>query len=142
MALVRSGWESFGLPGARVQTQPGEETLVGALTRFRTNTPSSRALPPRPILGLDVTLSIKATRYAWDFGDGTTSEVPAGNGRPRAEHTYRAPGAMQVTLRTFYSATFTIEGSDTVYPLEGTADVPGEATPITAREARTQLEAD
>ena len=78
----------------------------------------------------------------WDFGDGTTLERAADGGRPRAEHTYRAAGPMQVTLRTYYTATFTIEGSDVVYPLDGTADVPGEPTALTAREARTQLEAD
>ena len=139
-ALVRSEWRSFGLPGATVQTQPGGETLVGAITRFSTPTPPSAKLAPKQILGLDVTLSIKASRYVWDFGDGTTLEAAAEGDQPRAEHTYRAAGPMNVTLRTYYSATFTIEGSEVVYPLEGTADVPGEPTSITAREARTQLE--
>jgi len=140
-ALVRAQWQSFGLPGARVQTQPGGETLVGAVTRFSTSTPSSTTLPPKPVLGLDVRLSIKASRYVWDFGDGTALEAAADGVPPRAEHTYRSAGPVAVTLRTYYTATFTIEGSDVVYPLDGTADVPGQPTPITAREARTQLEA-
>ena len=115
---------------------------MGAVTRFTTDSPPSTSLAPRPVLGLDVTLSIKATRYVWDFGDGTTLQAPASGSRPSAEHIYREPGPMSVTLRTFYSATFTIEGSDVVYPLEGMAEVPGQPTSIAALEARTQLEAD
>ena len=136
---VRRDWRDFGLPGAMVVTQPRGETLVNAATRFRTTTPPTATLPPRPVLGMDVTLRIKATRYAWDFGDGTVQEADAEGGKPRAEHTYRDPGVKRVRLRTFYSATFTIAGDATVYPLEGTADVPGRATRVTAREARTEL---
>ena len=141
-ALVRAQWQSFGLPGAVVQTQPRDETLVGAATRFTTSTPPTAVLPPKPILGLPVTLSIKAMGYVWDFGDGSTLTSSATSSPPRAVHTYRTAGAMQVGLRTYYSATFTIEGSEPIYPMEGTADVPGPPTDLTARQARTQLEAD
>ena len=139
---MRAEWRSFGLPAASVRTQPGGETLVGATTRFTTRTPPTAILDPKPVLGRNVTLSIKATHYVWDFGDGTTSEVAASGTRPTAAHTYHTAGAKDVRLRTYYAATFTIAGSPTLYPLEGTAEVPGLVTTLTAREARTQLEAD
>ncbi len=139
IARVRRDWRNFGLPAAVVVTQPAEQTLVGAETRFLSKTPATATLPPKPVLGMDVTLSIRATGYEWDFGDGTVLEAAADGGKPRSEHTYRDPGVKEVRLRTFYSATFTIAGSPTVYPLEGTADVPGRVTVVRAREARTEL---
>lgn len=139
VAQVRSDWRSFGLPGATVTTEPGGTTLVRALTRFSTPTPPTASLPPKPVLGMQVTLSITATRYHWDFGDGTGAD--AAGPRPTAEHLYGTAGPKDVRLQTTYTATFTIAGSPTVYPLDGTAVVPGPPTLITAREARTQLEA-
>ncbi len=138
-AQVRSAWKTFGLPRATVVTQPAGETLVNAATRLTTTTPPTATLPPKPVLGMSVTLRIKATGYLWDFGDGSTVRAAATGSKPRVEHTYREPGRKDVRLRTLYSATFTIAGSPTVYPLQGTADVPGRPTQVVAREARSEL---
>ncbi len=138
LAQVRAQWQTFGLPGSQVVVEPVGDTLVGAKTRFSTSSPATRSLPPRPIFGLGVTLTIQASGYRWDFGDGTVLDESAG--APQVEHVYREAGPQQVTLRTFYTATFTVEGDPTVYPLEGTAEVPGPAEEVVAREARTQLE--
>ena len=135
---MRAQWQTFGLPASQVVVEPAGDTLVGAKTRFSTGSPSTRSLPPKPIFGLDVTLTITASGYRWDFGDGTTRDAPADD--PQVEHVYRTAGPKQVTLRTFYTATFTVEGDATVYPLQGTADVPGPEEQVVAREARTQLE--
>ena len=118
--------------------EPAGDTLVGARTRFSTSSPRALSLPPKPIFGLAVTLRIEVSGYRWDFGDGTTAEAPAGGAQ--VEHVYREAGEVSASLRTFYTATFTVEGDGTVYPLQGTADVPGDAVPVVAREARTQLE--
>lgn len=139
IAQVRSAWKTFELPRAEVVTQPAGETLVNAATRFTTTTPPTATLPPKPVLGMNVTLRVKATGYEWDFGDGSTVRVPATGSKPSVEHTYREPGRKEVRLRTLYGATFTIAGSPTVYPLEGTADVPGRPTQVVAREARSEL---
>ncbi len=136
---VRADWKTWKLPPAVVVAQPEDETLVQVPTRFRSTTPPRATLPPRPVLGMDVTLSITATRYGWDFGDGTRQTVVATDRAPRTEHIYRQPGPHSVRLRTFYTATFTIAGDSTVYPLDGTADVPGRPTRMDAREARTEL---
>lgn len=138
LALVRADWQTFGLPGSTVVVEPAGDTLVGAKTRFSTTSPPTATLPPKPILGLAVTLSIEASGYRWDFGDGTTQDAAVGE--TRVEHVYREAGTKPVSLRTFYTATFTVEGDDTVHPLQGTADVPGPAEEVLAREARTQLE--
>jgi len=114
---------------------------VGAATRFRTATPIEATLPPRAVFGFSVSLSITASRYVWNFGDGESLDVPATEANRNVTHTYRVGGAKTVTLRTFYTATFTISGDPTVNALDGTADVPGIPTTLAAREARTQLEA-
>lgn len=138
LARVRAEWQTFGLPGSEVVVEPADDTLVGASTRFSTDSPQTLALPPKQILGLGVTLTITASGYRWDFGDGTGAETgPAGR---QVEHVYRLAGPKQVSVRTYYTATFTVEGDDAVYPLQGTADVPGPAEDLAAREARTQLE--
>lgn len=140
IATMRLDWKSFGLPAATVITQPGDQTLANAATRFSTTTPASGALPPRPVLGTPVTLAFQAVGYRWDFGDRAIMDVQAnGAPAPRVEHTYREAGPKVVSLRTFYTATFTIEGSPTIYPLTGTAEVPGVPGQLAVREARTQL---
>ena len=138
LAQVRAQWQTFGLPPSEVVVEPAGDTLVGAKTRFSTSSPRKQGPPPKPIFGLDVTLTITVSGYRWDFGDGTVVDAPAG--QPQVEHVYREAGPKEVTLRTFYTATFTLEGDDTVYPLQGTADVPGPAEEVVAREARAQLE--
>lgn len=141
-AAVRSDWKNFRLPAASVTTQPGGETLAGARTRLRTDAPLQVDLPPRMILGHRVILSISARRYVWSFGDGDTATVPATDSGRLAEHTYHGSGGRQITLRTFYTASFTALGTDLVnVALDGEADVPGSPTTIGIREARTQLEA-
>ncbi len=58
--------------------------------------PLARARPGVP-LGLDASASSdpdgSVTGYQWSFGDGGSGE-----GGPRAEHAYRAPGTYQLTL--------------------------------------------
>lgn len=141
LATVRSQWERFTLPGSVVVTRPAGQTLVGAVSLFSTPSSATVSLPPRDILGFSVTLKLTAVDYLWDFGDGTTVAASPADGAPATEHVYRQAGPMAVTLRTSYTATFTVAGSDVVYPLDGTAVVPGAPTELVAREARTQLEA-
>ena len=95
LAQVRAEWQTFGLPGSEVVVEPAGDTLVGAKTRFSTGSPRTRTLPPKPIFGLDVTLSIEASGYRWDFGDGTTRDSPTEN--PQVEHVYRESGPKQVS---------------------------------------------
>ncbi len=93
---MRKDWKSFPLPAASVLTQPSERTLVGAVTRFRANSPGMSTLPSKMILGFPVSLHVKATRYVWDFGDGTTwsTDVQPGAMAPAVGYTYRQPGAL------------------------------------------------
>ena len=51
-------------------------------------------------------------------------------------------GQRTVDLLTTYTATFTIASSPTVYPLTGTAVVPGIPAQLGVRESRTELVAD
>lgn len=140
IAQVRADWRSFPLPGAQVRTEPNGETLANAVTRLAGTTPGTATLAPRPVLGLDVTLTITAVRYLWSFGDGTTQVAAAASGSlPRTEHKYDVAGPAQVSLRTYYTATFTIADDPQVYPLPGEADVPGAPSVLVVREARTQL---
>jgi len=142
LEIVQSDWRSFGLPAATVVTAPRDQTLVGAATRLSTDAPLRATLPPKTILGYSVTLTVTATTYAWDFGDGSTLVLPASEAHRAVEHVYRVAGDVTVSLRTIYTATFSVAGTALVdEPLQGTADVPGPPTTLNAAEARTQLEA-
>ena len=142
VGAVRADWREFGLPAATVTTLPAGQTLVGAVTKFATPTPLRATLPPKTVLGFPVTLTVTATRYVWDFGDGESLSVAATAAAQSVEHVYRVPGDKQVTVRTFYTATFTVPGTGlTDEPLDGVAEVPGVPTVLDAAEARTQLEA-
>jgi hypothetical protein len=138
-AQVRREWRSYPIPAATVTTQPAAGTLAGAVTLFTSDMPAQFALPPRTILGYPVTVSVSASRYVWVFGDGQTAS--ASPGALRTEHVYRTAGPMSVSLRCFYTGTFTIGDSPTVYELDGEADVPGQAQQLPVEQARTQLEA-
>lgn len=140
IAQVQRDWRTFPVPPATISVLPASGTLAGAVTKFRSTSPLRQALAPRQVLGLPVTLTVTASRYIWDFGDGTTTSTGAGTAST-AEHTYRVAGTLQVSLETLYSATFTIGDDPTTYPLDGLADVPGAPRPLPVREARTQLEA-
>lgn len=140
-AQVRRDWKSYPIPAAAVRTFPGGQTLAGAVTRVQGSTDARIVLPSRTVLGFGVVVTVSATRYVWDFGDGEVSSVPVGSGHPVADHVYRTAGPLTPSLRAFYSGSFTIAGSAQVYQLDGLAEVPGQPQPLTVREARTQLEA-
>ena len=140
-AQVRRQWKSFPIPAAVVRTFPAGQTLAGAVTRVEGSTDRQLVLAPQAVLGFRVTVTVTAARYVWDFGDGATEVASVGSGRPRAEHVYRVAGPMRLSLRAYYTGSFTLAGSARVFPLEGEADVPGQAQALLVREARTQLEA-
>lgn len=66
-AILQAEWKSYGLPAAVVDTQPGDQTLTGAVTRLSSSVPLQAKLRPKVILGYLVTLEITATQYAWDL---------------------------------------------------------------------------
>lgn len=141
-ATLRAEWKSYGLPAAVVDTQPGGQTLTGAVTRLSSSVPTQTKLPPKVILGYSVTLEITATQYAWDFGDGTSATLPATKANRHVEHTYRGTGTHHITLKSYYRATYSVSGTSLRQePLAGQAEIPGPVTVLTARQARTQLEA-
>lgn len=140
-AVVRRDWRTFGLPPGVVQVRPQGQTLVGAPTKFSTDTPPSSVLR-RTVLGLPVTLTVQARSYTWTFGDGTTARESATGALPATEHVFARTGAVAATLTIVYGGSFTIGDDPAVYDVEGTATIPGPEEPLGVRQARTQLEAD
>lgn len=141
IAAVRADWKTFDLPPSIITTRPTDQTLVGAMTLLSTSSPRELSLPPRSVLGQPVNLRLKAVQYVWTFGDNALVDERADETSARVGHVYRAAGVVAPSLRTLYSATFTIGADSTVYALDGLADVPGPPAVLIVREARSQLEA-
>ena len=92
------------LPTGSIITQPLADPLLQEPVNFMTNSPLHFTTV---IIVLDVPITIHLTpTFTWSFGDGGsyTTKLP---GAPYplsiVEHTYRSPGAKQVTLTTIWS---------------------------------------
>ena len=140
MAIVMAEWKSYRLPAATLVIAPQGVTLANVKTKFATTTPRISTLPPQKILGFEVVVTVTATDYLWDFGDGDTARASASS-RPIQDHVYLRAGTILASLRTTYSATFQIAGRPESTTLPGLAEVPGVPISLTVATAQSQLEA-
>lgn len=129
------------LPDADPSFQPVEGGIVNLPTIFAAGEPESLETEPFDVLGFTVVVTAEA-RWEWSFEPGTTKEFTVPGGRypdDSVSYTYAGPGAREVTVTTYWSAEFTVDG-------QGPFAVPGPeisktAGPVTVpvREARAQL---
>jgi hypothetical protein len=93
------------------------------------------------ILGTQVTITAKPTRWDWSFGDGSTltTTTPGTPKRPDVAHEYVQAGEMESSVRVTWTGTFTLEGSAEVYEIQSPAYVQGPPTVVDVREARSEL---
>ena len=138
---MRSEFKDFPLEQATVQTHPGGESLVNAATAASSSI-DGKDVVERTILGFAVRVTAVASTYTWHFGDGSSLSAAARDAPPvEVEHVYARPGAVAVSLDVDYTGTFTVGDSPEVYEADGVAHIPGPATGLVLREARSQLEA-
>ena len=66
------------------------------------------------LLGLGVDIRAEPVSYSWDFGDGTpvlnTTDIGAPYPDHTIEHTYTHSGHYQITLITYWSGSFRVQG--------------------------------
>ena len=119
------------------QVSPRPETLVNIATIFTTDAPGSYDIP-LTLLGQPVTITATARRWTWHFGDGTTAATTAAGTRGRVEHVYRRAAPLGPYVVIEWSGTYRIGGGSPL-PINGTATTTGDPTPLTVRQARTEL---
>lgn len=128
------------LPRATVAIQPSGRTLVNLDTVFSTTAPQFDETVT--ILGQQVRIVAKPTRYTWDFADGTTKTTATpGRPYPAMDVTHRYTQADR-THRPRVDVTFTISYSVDGGPtqsLEQTITTRGPAATLVTREATAVL---
>ncbi|HVF04388.1 MAG TPA: hypothetical protein VNA20_06085 [Frankiaceae bacterium] len=144
-------------PATEIVVQPRARSVVGIPTYFVARGPDtdSTTLEVTTAAGpATLLIDVAASRYAWDFGDGTRCETdaagtPYGGGEPaeqcgeRVAHAYRTARDVAVTLRATWRGTYSFDvGFGPVGPLPIPGDgVPGPPATVTVdvRPARAQL---
>lgn len=100
-------------PRARPRFQPSAAALTALPTNFRAGQATS-VTRSESLAGIPVDFSARA-RWRWTWGDGTAplaTSAPGGSWPTMTvTHTYRRPGTKQVTLRTMWSAEYTVNGA-------------------------------
>ncbi len=129
------------LPDAAPSFQPVEGGIVNLPTIFAAGEPESIRTEPFDVLGFQVVVTATA-RWEWTFEPGTTQEFTVPGGPypdDSVSYTYAGPGARDVTVTTYWKASFTVDG-------QGPFAVPGPEISKTAgpiavpvRSARSQL---
>lgn len=140
IAQVRTDFQSLPLPVFTVRTDPAPQTLVNVPTAFSAGSAEPAVFQPT-ILGTQVTITAKPTRWDWTFGDGSslTTTTPGTPQRPDVAHTYATAGERVSSVRVTWTGTFTLQGSAEVFDIQSPAFVQGPDTVVDVREARTEL---
>lgn len=96
------------------------------------------------ILGHEVTITARAESYEWDLGDGNTLTTTFPGGAPTKKgpgaifHYYRFQGWYQVTIRTTYSGSYSIDGGEEI-PIDGTVTLGSEPGWFYSKSLRARL---
>jgi hypothetical protein len=109
--LVRERVVTY-LPDADPSFQPADGGIVNLPTIFAAGEPDSIETEPFDVLGFTVVVTATA-RWEWTFEPGTTTEFTVPGGAypdDSVSHTYRRPGERDVSVTTYWSAEFTVDG--------------------------------
>ena len=138
--IVRERVETY-LPDAAPSFQPAEGGLVNLPTLFASGEPESITTEPFDVLGFTVVVTAKA-RWVWEFDSGVTQDFDKpGGAYPNDDvaFTYQDAGTRDVTVTTYWDASFTIDGAGP-YQVPG-PEISKTAGPMTVpvREAQSEL---
>ncbi|HEY6932845.1 MAG TPA: hypothetical protein VI452_05555 [Marmoricola sp.] len=135
-AMIARAFQHVPLPALATHVQPRDKTLVNFDTIFYTDAqPISRTLT---LLGQQVRLEIRPSRFTWSYGDGT-AQTTSGPGAPypSKDVTHRYPHA-HTTVAAHVAVTWTAEYSvngGPLQPVDGTVTTTGPDTPLRIAEA-------
>lgn len=140
IAQVRLDFQSLPLPAFPVRADPAPQTLVNIPTAFSAGTAEPMTFSPT-ILGAQVSITARPTRWDWTFGDGATlaTTVPGTPRQPEVAHTYRRAQEFAASVRVTWTGTFTVEGSTEVFDIQTPVFVQSPQTVVAVRQARTEL---
>lgn len=139
-ALVLNELRRIGLPSLEVQTQPRNKTLVNFDTIFYAR--PSTFTRTITLLGQQVTVEARPSRFTWNHGDGTTqTTVTAGAPYPSKDVTHRyarAHRTVQARVTVTYTARFRVAGGPW-QAIGETVSITGPATALRVSEATPVL---
>lgn len=145
ITVTESDVQRLPLPAGQMVVEPaGGFVLVGVPT----NVYAVRSGPvtiPTQVLGTPVTVRARPTAWSWDFGDGVVVGPTSDPGGPYPTltnaHSYERLGRFAITMRTNYSAEFSVNGGP-YQPVVGQASVASAPVMVETLAGRTQLHAD
>ena len=138
IAQVQSGFQSLPLPKFTPEVRPAPSTLVNIPTRLNAGSADAVTLTTEPLAGIVVDVTATPTEWRWTFGDGSTAVTTV----PATEHVYRKAQEFGASVRVTWTGTFSLQGSDEVFPIRTPAYVQGPVTEVDVRQARTELVRD
>lgn len=140
IAQVQAEFRNLPLPMAGVQVAPAPTSLVNIPTAFFAGGQQAATFTPT-ILGTTVTINATPSAWAWTWGDGTTqtTSTPGVPKRPVVAHEYRQARDYTVSVATTWTGSFSVAGSDEVFPIRAPAVVQSAPVTVQVREALTQL---
>ncbi len=138
--MVLAAFRRVPLPQLRSISQPADKTLINFDTIFYTKAePLTRTVT---LLGQQVRLAIKPSRFTWEHGDGTSATTTTpGAAYPRKDVVHRYQHA-HTTVQHRVVITWTAEWSlnnGPLQPVPGTVTTTGPATPLRIAEASPAL---
>jgi hypothetical protein len=136
-AMIESEFQRVVVLKGVAEVSPRPDTLVNIPTIFTTDAPASYDIP-LTLLGQPVTITATARKWTWHFGDGTTATTTSAGTRGWVEHVYRRAAPLGPYVVIEWSGTYRIGGGSPL-PISGTATTTGDPTPLTVKQARTEL---
>ena len=139
--FTQADFQRLPLPAAKPSIEPSNGyTLVNVETNVYAD--ADAVTLDTELLGFPVQVRATPSRYAWDFGDGTTFGPTTEPGAPYPNlaitHEYAEPGRFAVTLTTYYTGEYSVAGGPWL-PIDGEAEVASPQIPVQALAARNEL---
>ncbi len=129
------------LPDAAPSFQPAQGGLVNLPTIFAAGEPATIETDTFDVLGFDVTVTATA-RWEWAFDRGVVKGFTSPGGTypdQSVAHTYEDTGPRQVSVTTYWQASFTVNG-DGPFPVPGPElSKTSAAIQVPVRQARAVL---
>jgi hypothetical protein len=114
--VTEEDFQNFEIPPSTLHSWPDSWAVTQRRTAFWAV--SSVRYIDLELLGTPVRVRATPVAYSWDFGDGTARRTTSPGKRPRSaqeaqiHHTYSSAEDVTVTLTTFYSGMFSVNGGD------------------------------
>lgn len=140
--LIEYATATVRAQGSGLTVQPKSDVLAGIPTIVYAQA-ASQVLETE-IFGTPVSVSLRATSFRYDFGDGSAPLITSDPGRPfpdhRLSHTYERPqDHVVITLTTTWSGTITSPFTGETATINGVVTTVESSDPFNVREASIAL---